>query len=412
MPKFGMTQESGTIVRWLLAEGDRVEAGDPVLEVETDKAIMEVEAPTDGVLVGISAEMGQEVPVATTIAYIATPGEQVPEPDEWKPAKSENQAQPVVTPAPPISEAPAASIGPDGKEGVRSPLEDVRPGVVQRVESDGRTRATPAARRLARERGVSLADFRGSGPKGRVQAVDVLAAPVRAGLPGGQRSTSDVMWPPIESVQSGDRPALQYSMTIDVDSAELLALQNRLVGALGGRDLSLMAILVRACGWLLHRRPGMIAVPQSEREDQDRAVDIGIAHITPVGWVVPVLHQVELMGIGEIAVRLSELGERAEQGRLMPEDANGGAFAVVDLGRYRIQQFAANVTPPWAAVLAMGCVVRQTVVVAGTTEDKAAINPRLTLTLSVDSRAVDPAVAMMFLQDLHEVLECPSLLLC
>ncbi len=451
MPKFGMTQETGTVVRWLHREGDTVEQGDPLLEVETDKVVMEVEAPAAGVLAGIRAHEGQVVPVTEVIAVILQPGEAAAE----APAPEAPRATPVAQRIAAEAGVDIAQV-PPSVPGGRVTREDVeqylrsrgpaaqvtapQPPPPERVAASGRPRATPAARRRAREEGLDLAAIRGSGPQGRVQAADVERAAIERPreAPGMAVAAAPAPRPeakPLAAPAEGaaevvpllgmrrtiaERMTFSYqtaphvTFTVEADMTAAEALRGELNARAAAEDApraSLTAILVRVCGWALEQHPLLNASFRDGEILLHREANIGVAVALEDGLIVPVIRNAGRLGLREIARQVQDLTERARQGRLTPDDVAGGTFTVSNLGMFGIKQFTAIINPPQSAILAVGRVAKRAIVLEGPDGDQVVIRPMMHMTLAADHRVVDGAVAARFLRDVVEALEHPGLLL-
>lgn len=440
MPKFGMAQEEGTIIRWLKQEGERVEKGETLLEVQTDKIDMEVEAPASGVLTDVRYGPDATVPVTTVIALIAAPEEIAASPQG--PASSTPSAGVRVSP---VAQRMAAATGVDltqvigsGPQGrivksdVAGALQAQAPQRSQPQE-DGtqRVRATPAARRLAREHGVALAALIGSGPQGRIQAADVEkalrsekrgersekeeAAGVQLGTPGeaageplrGKRRTIATR------LGQSWQNAPHIFLTTSVDLTRIDALTKELaedVEAAGGR-LTLTVWIARAVAAALRRHPRLNAWLRPDGEQlvytQHESVHLGVAVAVEDGLLVPVVHNAETLGLAALAARIGDLSARARSGQLTPDEVSGGSFTLSNLGMYPVEHFTAILNPPEVAILAVGrAQVRPF-------WNGAAFEPRrmMEVTLSADHRVIDGAIAAAFLAELKRLLEEPSRLL-
>lgn len=426
MPKFEMAQESGKVLRWLKQEGDAVAKGEAILEVETDKVAMEVEAPASGTLVGIRVEPGEVVPIGQPIAFILLPGE------VWTTAPTPSMAPSPGTPrATPLAERLAQAHGvdlavvPGTGPGGRVTKADVEMYLArQRTEEapQGTVRAVPAARRLARELGVDLREVKGTGPGGRIQSADVLraaeaihrAAEVealprpalrrRVPLTGMRRAIAERM---LRSV----REAPQFTVSMDVEMGRALAMVEDLsiwAEREEGVRVTLTALLIRACAWALRRHPSLNATLEGEEILEWEEVNIGVAVAVPEGLVVPVVPGADRKGLIEIARALEEKATRAREGRLRPEDLQGGTFTLSNLGMYGVDRFTAILNPPQAAILAVGRVAKRPVVEEG---DRVEVRSMATFTLTADHRIVDGVQAARFLDDLRMALERPGILL-
>ena len=439
MPKFGFTHEESTIVAWLCEEGQAVRKGDPLCEVTTDKVTMEVEAPSDGVLGGIRFAAGDAVPVTAVIAYVLAPGEGPPAEDTG-PAPRMAGEQPRARagstgalstdgkrarPTPVAARMAAASgldLGQIGGSGPRGRI--TRHDVEAYLAGDargpsGRVRATPAARRAARERGLELSQIAGSGPHGRIQEADALGV---AGAPLAEPSA-----PGLESlagtpervplvglrrtiatrVQRSYQEAPHISFTLDVDMSAILELRSN-AGNEGAPSPSLTAVLVYACAWALRRHPRLNSYLQDNEIWLLPRINIGVAVSLEEGLIVPVIHDADRSGIRALHTTLTDLADRAREGRLHPEHVAGGTFTVSNLGMFGIDQFTAILNPPQVAILAAGRVARRFI------PDESAnpvVRPLMTLTLAVDHRALDGAQAARFLATLRDGLEEPATML-
>jgi pyruvate dehydrogenase E2 component (dihydrolipoamide acetyltransferase) len=392
LPRLGQGMESGTIVKWLKHEGDSVEKGEPLYELDTDKVTQEVEADFSGVLLRIAVNEG-EVPVGDTIAVIGQEGEEIPRLEQGAP---ERAAEPAAEPEP-------VPVG-------------VADETVQMIQTDGgRVKASPLARRIARERGIELAALSGTGPEGRIVAEDVERAAqlgVTSTVPAAQPREVEVE--PLSSVrrtvarrltQAWEAPAFQISMSADMSRAR--ELHARLAELESEPRPTLTDILTRACAAALMRHRAVNARYTGEAIERYPNADVGIAVAIPEGLVVPVIRGAQRRTIAEIAAARADLVARAREGRLRQDDLEGGTFTISNLGMFGVEQFVAVLNPPQAAILAVG-----------TVEDRAAahdgdvvVRPLMTMTLTCDHRALDGAVASDFLRTVKTYLEEPSLML-
>jgi len=455
MPKLEMAQETATVIEWLKKEGEYVEKGEPLLVVETDKVTVEIESPASGILAGVRVGPGDVVPVTQVIAYILQPGEELPEEARVEPAPPPPppppapsaappppppppapSAAPPPPPPPPHAAAPPATpvalrlaeaygvdlrtvvgTGPGGQ----ITRADVEAALARREERPSpppppdRVRATPAARRIARERGVDLKAVRGTGPRGRVQAADVLAfaaapsaaptpAPEVIPLAGMRRTIAERM---TASYQTA--PHITFTVRVDMGSLESArARLNEEAEATGGPRVSVTALLVKAVAWALRRHPWLNSTLQGEEIHLLPEINVGVAVALDEGLIVPVVRQADRKGIAEIAAEVNDLVARAREGRLTPADVAGGTFTVSNLGPFGVEQFTAIINPPQAAILAVGATQREPVV---NEAGEVVVRPVMRMTLSADHRIVDGAQAARFLVDLKGALEAPILLL-
>ena len=379
MPALGMAQETGKVLRWLKAEGDEVAKGEPLMEVETDKVTVEIEAPTDGLLAGLRAPEGADVPVGQPVAVILAPGEALPE----------NGSSPAAEQAP-VAAAPVAAPA------------------VQAPAREGRRRlASPKARRLAAEQGVDLdALGEGSGPGGAVVAADVLVSPAPAPAPvaeGGQQTLSRIWSIMAERTTQSWTSAPHFYLLREADAGRLASWRAVARDRLG-RDVSVTDLLVRATAAALARHPQANAAWDDGSIRLNGEVNVGIAVAVEDGLVVPVVHGADRLGLGEIAARREDVVSRAREGTLRPEDIERGTFTISNLGMYGVDAFNAVVNAPQAAILAVGRIVERVVPVDGSP----GIRPMMALTLSCDHRVIDGARAAQFLSELAALIEEPA----
>ena len=401
MPALEMAQETGKVISWRKREGEQVAKGEPLLEVETDKAVVEVESPGDGILSSVSAREGAVVPVGQTIAWLLAPGE-----------------------APPIATAPtqtgrrtdsASAGGGAASAAVTTPAPPVPTEL----------RISPKARRLAREHGVDVTRLRGSGPGGEILAEDILQATKGA---GAAAATSPAVMPAAEKPQptAGQIESLgtvgrlmaartaqswttvpHFFVTRDVDAGGLLEAHARLsveVERAQGVKATLTDLLVALVARVLAKHPRMNASWAAEGIRHNSEINVAIAVAVEEGVVAPVLHKANLSKIAEIAMRRRELAERAKSSRLQPADITGGTFTISNLGMYNVDAFTAIIVPPQAAILAVGRATDRVIAVDG----KPAVRPMMTLTLSTDHRVADGARAALFMNDLVDTIREPK----
>ncbi|RME82426.1 MAG: 2-oxo acid dehydrogenase subunit E2 [Caldilineae bacterium] len=423
MPKFGFTQETATILRWLVRPGDAVEKGDPIAEVSTDKVDMEVEAPESGILDGIRYEAGATVPVTEVIAYIRRPNETLPAatpPASVVPSPARGPMQPSagrrITPvAARLAQEQGVDLdrlvgtGPGGRI-TRRDVESYLAG--QASTAGDRVRAAPAARRLARELGVSLTRIKGSGPRGRIQSVDVLAAAEASALPEGVAEVIPLQGMRrtiAERMQASVQQAPHIVFEADIDASGMERLRSRAASLQTDEQVrpSLTAIIVKACAWALRRVPRLNARLEEDNILVLSDIHIGVAVALEEGLVVPVVQHADQKGIYALSTEIAELAERARSGRLRPQDVANGTFTVSNLGMYGVDRFTAIINPPQAGILAVGRIQRR---ILPDEQDRPVARPVMTVTLSADHRVVDGAVAAQFLRDLRAALEAPALL--
>jgi pyruvate dehydrogenase E2 component (dihydrolipoamide acetyltransferase) len=399
LPRLGQGMESGTIVKWLKSEGDKVEKGEPLYELDTDKVTQEVEADASGVLLKIAVAEG-EVPVGKTIAVIGEQGEAVEVSDDGKeegsPARAREQERD------------------RGRAASSEPVAEIR----QPSMTNGRIKASPLARRIARERGIDLSNVAGTGPEGRVVAEDVeraaaTGAPTLVAAPAPV--PEDVEVEQLSSMrktiarrltEAWQAPVFQLGITVDMGRA--LDVRKRLVELQGdGTKPTVSDLLTKVCAMALMRHRAVNALYKGDSIELHPTANIGIAVAIPNGLVVPVIRGCERKTIAEIAAARAELVDRARGGRLQQGDLDGGTFTISNLGMFGIERFIAVLNPPQAAILAVGSTEEKPVIVDG----EVVVRPRMELTLTCDHRAIDGATGAQFLGDVKAFLEEPGLAL-
>lgn len=412
MPKLGFDMAEGTLVRWVVAEGEKVEKGAVLAEIETDKATVEVESTHSGVLLRQLVEAGAVVPVNTPIAVVGAAGETVDLPIQT--------AASAPTPAPQSAPKPAA---PAPTAALAEPA-PVTPVVVlpEGEKLPGGLRATPLARRLAEERGVDLRQVTGSGPQGRIRREDVLAilstpgtatrlpiqAPQVAGEPRADKRVPLTKLRQIigrRMVESVNQSPHFY-VTHLVDMARLMDLRSQMNALLGEDEkTSVNDYIVKAAALALVDFPNLNALLDEAAGAviQRGEVNIGVAVAVPNGLLTVVCRDADRKPVRQISAELRLLASRAREGKVRPEDIEGSTFSVSNLGMFDVEQFTAIINPPEAAILAVGSVRATPVVVNG------AVRPGQTMkvTLSVDHRVSDGAEGARFLQALAKYLEEP-----
>ncbi len=395
LPRLGQGMESGTIVRWLKSEGEPVQKGEPLFELDTDKVTQEVEAEAAGVLLKIAVAEG-EVPVGQTVAFIGSEGEDVPEVAAAAP--TEEDAKPSEPERAAAQEAPQQAAIASG---------------------NGRIKASPLARRMARERGIELSGIRGTGPDGRIVAEDVERA--EAGGPTAPPSvaptpapTGEVERIPLSNIRKTIARRLTEAWQIPVfqlqASADMTRV-NALVARLRERDpdvrITVTDVLTKVCAQALMRHREVNAEFTEDAILLHPSANVGLAVAAPQGLVVPVIRSAERLSLTEIAGVRADLVGRAREAKLRAEDLEGGTFTISNLGMYAVERFTAVLNPPQAAIVAVGATEERVVPVDG----EMVVRPMVTLTGTFDHRAVDGAPAAAFLQTLKEGLEDPGLAL-
>ncbi len=371
MPALGMAQDTGKVLRWLAPEGQPVVKGQPLMEIETDKVTVEIEAPASGVLAGVRAQAGQDIPVGQVVAFILASGESLP------------AEAPVIAPAPPAHAAAAPT----------PPASPAPP------RTGGRPPASPKARRLAQERGVDLSRLTGSGPGGEITSADVTGAPASTPQQASPIAVSGAWRTMAERLARAWSSVPHFYLTRDVDAQGLIEWRRRLqavVPAVTYTDL-LVALTARA----LRTHPRLTARWEDGRIAGEMQIGIGIAVATADGLIVPVILRPDERTVEEIARVRHDLVTRAQAGRLRPEDVHGGTFTISNLGMFGVDAVAAIVNPPQAAILGVGRIADRVVAISGSS----AVRPALTLTLTCDHRVVDGARGAEFLGTLADLIE-------
>jgi pyruvate dehydrogenase E2 component (dihydrolipoamide acetyltransferase) len=435
MPRFGMTQEEATIVEWLVKEGDYVEPDDPVAEVTTDKVNMEVPAPTAGILGGIRHQVGDTVPVTKVIAYILEKGEEPPAVEEDAPPAIETaviEPTPTAEPTPegvmasPVAKrladakgVPLTQVPGSGRDG-RITREDVETFLTSAPLVAGtdpaQVRATPAARRVARERQLELSRISGSGPRGRVQEADVMHFHPSATIPApGYAVTGEPILVPLEGMrktiaermQASAQQAPHISFSLDVDMTRSIAFRKSVNERLPASQVkvSMTALIVKLAAWALRRYPFMNAYMRDDGILLLPNVNVGVAVAIDSGLIVPVLHDADQKGLYQIATDVDDISQRARTEQLLPDDVADGSFTISNLGMFGIDQFTAIINPPQIGILAVGRTIDRFVPDA---QGQPTLKPMMSITLSADHRAVDGAQAGSFIADLRIALEEPA----
>src|SRR5215210_6275464 len=398
LPRLGQGMESGTIVRWLKQEGDSVEKGEALYELDTEKVTQEVEAEASGVVLRILAEEGEEVDVGRPVVVIGEEGEQVaeeaeegtPEPKQEKQEKQEGQREP--EPAP-----PAERVEPE-----------------EPAARDGRVKASPLARRIARERGIDIAELRGTGPEGRIVAEDVERAAATPAAP--PTAPGEVERVELTKIRRTIARRLTDAWTIPVFQLNVSADTTR-VGELVRKHreanedvrLTVTDVLTKVCAQALMCHRTVNAQYTDDAILRFPTANVGIAVAATSGLIVPVIRSAERLTLSQIATARADVVERARGGKLRQEDLEGGTFTISNLGmpQYGIEQFVAVINPPQAAILAVGATEERVVPRDGELE----ILPMVTLSATFDHRAVDGADGAEFLAMVKAFVEEPGLAL-
>ena len=415
LPRLGQGMESGTIVKWLKSEGDQVEKGEPLYELDTDKVTQEVEAEASGVLLKITIAEG-EADVGTTIAVIGEQGEDVS-------AVAGETAQPVAE-AEQEEGSPGPAREPERERGREATASEQITEIREPAQGNGagaRIKASPLARRIARERGIELGSLKGTGPEGRVVAEDVeraaAGAPTQPSAPAPPTAPpGEVERVPLTSVrrtiarrltEAWQAPAFQIAMSADMTRAQ--ELHNRLAERVkeGEAKPTVTDLLTKACAAALMRHRTVNALWADDAIELHPNANVGIAVAIEAGLVVPVIHQAERLTVSQLAAARADIVTRARENKLRQEDLDGGTFTISNLGMFGVEQFVAVLNPPQAAILAVGAIESKAV----PTETGFESRPLMTLTLTCDHRSLDGARAADFLRTVKAFLEEPGLML-
>jgi pyruvate dehydrogenase E2 component (dihydrolipoamide acetyltransferase) len=458
MPKLSEQMESGKVIKWLKKEGDRVQSGDILAEVETDKADVEMEAFGAGVLRKILVPAGSTVPVGSLIGVIAEANDDIgavvaqagaPAPAAEGGAKAPGEAKapseaaapsgdkpgmadrPAAVPPQPRSEDPAArkpspSKGPEAP-GSQRVQEAVAPRTLQGLPSGdgGRVKASPLARKIAAQSGVDLKLIQGSGPGGRIVRRDVEAASTApaaaaAAAPALRPVTPSVTGPEYEDVALSPMraaiakrmplskaPVPHFYVTSEVAMDRAWDLREELTALEGQPKISVNDFIIRACALTLLNHPGVNASFQGESIRVFHRVHMGIAVALEEGLITPVLRDAHAKSLAQIAVEARDLAERARHRKLRTQELSGATFSISNLGMFDVRDFSAIINPPEGAILAVGSVHKVPVV----TDEGLGVGRRMALTISCDHRVMDGAMGAKFLQDVKRLLEEPLRLL-
>lgn len=389
MPALEMAQETGKLVSWKKKAGEQVKKGEMLLEIETDKAVVEIEAAGDGILGGVTAKEGDVVPVGQTIAWLLKPGEQPP------------------------TNVAAAQTGRKMDSAPSAAAVAAAPAAPEPVSAAG-AKISPKARRLAREHGVDIAKLRGSGPGGEILAEDIMKA--SAGPAASPAATARPTSPPAaapsgppEAVSSIGRIMAErttqswtsvphFFVTREVDATALNATRERWIPIIErshGVKVTHTDLIVAAVARALHLHPRMNGSWANDKISLNSHVNVALAMAVENAVVTAVIRDTDRIGLGDIAKQRKELAERARANRLQPADITGATFTISNLGMFNVDAFTAIIVPPQAGILAVGAIAERVVARDGLI----GVRPTVNLTLSSDHRVVDGARAAAFLND-------------
>jgi pyruvate dehydrogenase E2 component (dihydrolipoamide acetyltransferase) len=387
MPALEMAQENGKLLAWRKKEGERVQKGEPLLEIETDKAVVEVESPGDGLLAGVTAQVGAVIPVGETIAWLVAPGEKPP-------AKA-------------AFAAPAARASSSSERTSASASHVAEPAAVSSAPQ-----ISPKARRLAKELGVDIGRIRGTGPGGVISTEDVQAfadskQSVASAVSASSEPLSRVARLMAERTTQSWTSVPHFFLVRDVDAGALLEAQKKLdaeASKTPGARVTLTDLLIALLARTLAKHPQMNSSWSGEGIRRNPDINISVAIAVKDGVVGAVVPKANTLRIPEISAQRLDLSERARAGRLRPAEISGGTFTLSNLGMFKVDAFSAIITPPQAAVLAIGAVGDRVVAVNG----QPSVRPMMTMTLSSDHRVVDGARAAVFLGELADAISQPE----
>lgn len=418
MPALGMSQETGRLIAWLKQEGDVVEGGDILMEIETDKTTVEVEATVSGTLVNVTAQAGDDVPVGSVIALILAAGESPPPPpvqatplavDSAANAATAHSTKAATPVAVRVAEAHDVDVNQIPTQGRRVTRADVESHVnhSQPVTTNGQVLASPKARRLADERDFILAQIPGSGPEGAILAADVLNfepdADAASTTTTQTPSQTGTMWRRMaERLTTSWQTVPHFYLKRDV-SAEAFIGWRKSILSRSDIKITYTDLLVKVVATALKQHPHVNGQWNGSSVVFNEAVNVGLAVAVDDGLLVPVIHKADTLGLKAVARRRQEIVERTQNGRLQPADLQGGTFTISNLGMFGIDEFSAIVNPPQAAILAVGSITERIVPLDG----QAVIRPMMTLSLSCDHRAVDGARGAQFLDTLATLIADP-----
>lgn len=401
MEALSPTMEEGRLVEWKKSEGDKVATGDVLAEVETDKAVMELAARADGVLLRQVVAAGDTVPVAEVVGWIGDAGEEIPEAEPAAPAGSAVGAQHV-----------APDVATDDEPGAAPDTTPAAPPSAPSA-SDGRIKASPVARRMASERGIDLASLSGTGPEGRIIKRDIESAPAApaagfAFTPTAAGGSTDVPLTQMRKtiakrlVQSIG-PVPTFYLTTEVDMEQVWNSRKALIERDPDARFSFNDILIRTAAAALPHHPFVNSWWLDDKIRQWHEVHIGVAVAIDEGLITPVVRHANQKGLRQISAEVRELAERAHAKRLKPEEYTGATFTISNLGMMGIDEFTAIINPPEVAILAVGRIGQKPVAMNG----EVVLRRKMRMTLSCDHRVVDGATGAAFLQTLVGMLENP-----
>ena len=401
MPQMGYDMQEGTVVRWLKSEDSEVAEGEPIAEIETDKAVVEVESTASGLLRRIVVPEGTTVPVGQPIAIIGTRDEELPE-VEATPVKATEPAPEAASiplpPSPTVSEAAPTPIG--------------------------EIRASPVARRLAEEKGIDLSRIEGTGPGGRITKADVLAVeppargaeaapapPVESGAPAGKAAPGETV--PLSRMRQqiarvtvkSKREIPHFYVSAEIDMTRAMEMRQHVNSEVAEEEsrVSVNDLIIKACVGALKTYPKFNASFTEDGIQVSPQINVGIAIAEEEGLIVPAIMDCGGKSLAEVARASKDLIDRSKSGTLSSQEYTGGTFTISNMGMFDVSSFAAIIHPPQAAVLAVGTVAKRPVV----RDDQVTVAETMTATLSADHRVSDGAEGARFLMEIKRLLEHP-----
>ena len=436
MPALGMAQKTGIIIRWLISEGEKVDKGVPIMEIETDKATVEIESPASGILSHVTAEEGDEIPVGERIAWILADGEMIPS-DEAKVLKLEvkkqeassrgvedasKKAELTQIKITPVAKRLVAEMGIDvskitpnhqGKITKEDVLAYVSSREKDRPQADGRVVASPKARRLMKQKGFSPSKIEGTGPEGAIIEKDVFAyeaalAKTGMGVQPKPITTGETLkmsrtWKVMaeETTQSWMNTPHFYLMR-EVDVSQLVKWRESFAQRVE-QKVTYTDLLIRIVAESLRRHPRANAIWFEGKLIQREEINVAIAIALDDGLVAPAVINADKLTVEEIAVLRQDLIQRAKQHQLKLDELQSGCITISNLGMYGIDVFSAIISSPQPAILAVGRILEKPVVVNG----EIVIRPMMSLTLSCDHRVIDGVLGAEVLSTISELIEEP-----
>ena len=425
MPRMGLTMEEGTVVTWLKQENQPVAAGEPLLEIETDKSTVEIESPVDGVLSQILTRSGETVPVGQVIGYLNKVGESRPataflvnsnlaQTHTADGSAGKNKASPAARTLARqlgVDLADITGTGPGGRV-VAWNVKSYSEQSAAKTHAD--RKASPVAKRVAEELEIDLTTVQGSGLSGRITRADVERSaqaspqPLPTAQPGNITPLTRSQKIMADRMSASFQSAPHFYLHVEVDMRGLVALRQKLLSRLEqcySVHLTFTDLLIKYCALSLRKHPNVMAQWREKGLFQPGQVNVGIAMDTSSGLIVPVIQHADQLGLVEISRQRQDLSERARAGKLLPQDLELGVFTLTNLGMFGIDSFDAILNPPQAAILAVGRIKDRALVSEGTI----IAAPVMNLSLSVDHRVLDGVAAARFLGELVELIETPEL---